>query len=564
MKYVVIGAVAGGMTAAMKIRRNDDKAEIIVYDKDTDISYSGCSLAYYISGVIDNRKNIVPRDSQYFKKFNVDVKTDHEVLKVDVQNKKVIVKDLKTGNIFEDGFDKLIIATGAHPVIPQIEGIELEGIFVLRNVKDADRIKEFINNNLPKKALIVGGGYIGLEMAEALKVLGMDVCIVEKQENILPNLDSDMARLVESYLEENGVAIRKGNSVLGFEGDKRVKRAILSDGSKIEADFVLLAVGVRPSTKFLEESGIQLLPNGAIKVDEYMRTNIEGIFAAGDCAAVYFKLNGKTMYVPLGSTANKMGRIAGENATGGSVKFSGVLATSIFKVFDLTVAQTGYTEKMTQEDGIEYEVGHITKPHITTAYPGAEKMTIKALAELSSRKVIGAQIVGTKGVDKRIDVLATAIFAGLTTDDLFQLDLAYAPPFSSAKDPIHYVGMVMSNFLDKRKFNCTQEKLLEKMQKGEDFIVLDVRTPEQYKAKHIKGAINIPLEMLYEKMNELSREKQIIVYCNSGVSSNIAQNILQQNGFRKVYNLAGGISNVTLEQLLEKNTSDSFFSSSSP
>ncbi|WP_041727328.1 FAD-dependent oxidoreductase [Caldicellulosiruptor bescii] len=564
MKYVVIGAVAGGMTAAMKIRRNDDKAEIIVYDKDTDISYSGCSLAYYISGVIDNRKNIVPRDSQYFKKFNVDVKTDHEVLKVDVQNKKVIVKDLKTGNIFEDGFDKLIIATGAHPVIPQIEGIELEGIFVLRNVKDADRIKEFINNNLPKKALIVGGGYIGLEMAEALKVLGMDVCIVEKQENILPNLDSDMARLVESYLEENGVAIRKGTSVLRFEGDKRVKRAILSDGSKIEADFVLLAVGVRPSTKFLEESGIQLLPNGAIKVDEYMRTNIEGIFAAGDCAAVYFKLNGKTMYVPLGSTANKMGRIAGENATGGSMKFSGVLATSIFKVFDLTVAQTGYTEKMAQEDGIEYEVGHITKPHITTAYPGAEKMTIKALAELSSRKVIGAQIVGTKGVDKRIDVLATAIFAGLTTDDLFQLDLAYAPPFSSAKDPIHYVGMVMSNFLDKRKFNCTQEKLLEKMQKGEDFIVLDVRTPEQYKAKHIKGAINIPLEMLYEKMNELSREKQIIVYCNSGVSSNIAQNILQQNGFRKVYNLSGGISNVTLEQLLEKNTSDSFSSSSSP
>lgn len=562
MKYIVIGAVAGGMTAAMKIRRNDDKAEIIVYDKDTDISYSGCSLAYYISGVIDNRKSIVPRDSQYFKKFNVDVKTAHEVLKVDVQNKKVIVRDLGTGNIFEDSFDKLIIATGAHPVIPQIDGTHLEGIFVLRNVKDADRIKEFINTYFPKKALIVGGGYIGLEMAEALKVLGMDVCIVEKQENILPNLDSDMARLVESYLEQKGVMIKKSTSVLRFEGDKRVKRAILSDGSKMDIDFVLLAVGVRPSTQFLEGSGIQLLPNGAIKVDEYMRTNIEGIFAAGDCASVYFKLNGKTMYVPLGSTANKMGRIAGENATGGSMKFSGILATSIFKVFDLTVAQTGYTEKMAQQDGIEYEVGHITKPHITTAYPGAENMTIKAIAELSSRKIIGAQIVGTKGVDKRIDVLATAIFAGLTTDDLFQLDLAYAPPFSSAKDPVHYVGMVMSNFLDKRKFNCTQEKLLEKMQKGEDFVVLDVRTRDQYKIKHIKGAVNIPLEMLQNKMNLLPKDKQIIVYCNSGVSSNIAQNILQQNGFRKVYNLSGGISNVTLEQLIERNTSN--FSPSSP
>ncbi|ADQ03974.1 FAD-dependent pyridine nucleotide-disulfide oxidoreductase [Caldicellulosiruptor owensensis OL] len=561
MKYIVIGAVAGGMTAAMKIRRNDDKAEIVVYDKDTDISYSGCSLTYYISGVIENRKSIVPRDSQYFKKFNVDVKTAHEVLRVDTQNKKVIVRDLITGNIFEDGFDKLIIATGAHPVVPKIDGIELEGIFVLRNVKDADRIKMYINSYCPKKALIVGGGYIGLEMAEALKVLGMDVVIIEKQENILPNMDSDMARLVENYLEEKEITVKTSTSVLRFEGDKRVTTAILSDGSRLDVDFVLIAVGVRPSTQFLEGSGIQLLPNGAIKVDEYMRTNIEGIFAAGDCASVYFKLNGKTIYMPLGSTANKMGRIAGENATGGNLKFSGILATSIFKVFDLTVAQTGYTEKTAQQDGIEYEVGHITKPHITTAYPGAEKMTIKALAEVYSRKIIGAQIIGTKGVDKRIDVLATAIFAGLTADNLFQLDLGYAPPFSSAKDPIHYVGMVMSNFLDKRKFNCTQEKLLEKMQKGEDFIVLDVRTPEQYKIKHIKGAINIPLEMIYEKMSELSREKQIIVYCNSGVSSNIAQNILQQNGFRKVYNLSGGISNITLEELLEENNSDSFTSS---
>lgn len=257
------------------------------------------------------------------------------------------------------------------------------------------------------------------------------------------------------------------------------------------------------------------------------------------------------MYVPLGSTANKMGRIAGENATGGNLRFNGILATSIFKVFDLTIAQTGYTEKMARQDEIEYEIGHVTKPHISTAYPGAEKMTIKALAELSSRKIIGAQIVGTKGVDKRIDVLATAIYSGLTVDDLFQLDLAYAPPFSSAKDPIHYVGMVMSNLLDEKKFNCTQEKLLQKIKNGEDFVVLDVRTPEQYQKKHIKGAINIPLEMIYQKINQLPKDKPIIVYCNSGVSSNIAQNILQQNGFRKVCNLSGGILNVTLPELLE-------------
>ncbi|AZT91131.1 dehydrogenase [Caldicellulosiruptor changbaiensis] len=551
MRYIVIGAVAGGMTAAMKIRRNDDKAQIVVYDKDTDISYSGCSLAYYISGVIKDRKSIVPRDVEYFKKFNVEVKTSHKVLRVDPKTKSVLVKDFSTGNMFEDRFDKLIIATGAQAFIPKIEGINLEGIFTLRNVKDADKIKEYIEKTGPKKALIVGGGYIGLEMAEALSLLGMEVLIVEKQKNILPNLDDDMARLVENYLLQKGIQIRNDSSVLRFEGEGKVKEAVLSDKSKIPADFVLISVGVRPNTEFLKDSGIELLENGAIKVDEYMRTNIEDIFAAGDCAAVYFKLNGKTMYVPLGSTANKMGRIAGENATGGNLRFNGILATSIFKVFDLTIAQTGYTEKMARQDEIEYEVGHVTKPHISTAYPGAEKITIKALAELSSRKIIGAQIVGTKGVDKRIDVLATAIYSGLTVDDLFQLDLAYAPPFSSAKDPIHYVGMVMSNFLDKRKFNCTQEKLLQRMKNGGDFVVLDVRTPEQYQKKHIKGAINIPLEMIYQKINQLPKDKPIIVYCNSGVSSNIAQNILQQNGFRKVCNLSGGILNVTLPELLE-------------
>lgn len=551
MRYIIIGAVAGGMTAAMKIRRNDDKAQIVVYDKDTDISYSGCSLAYYISGVVKDRKNIVPRDVEYFKKFNVDVKTGHEVLRVAPKTKSVLVKDLSTGNMFEEKFDKLIIATGAQAFIPKIEGINLDGIFTLRNVKDADRIKEYIGKTSPKKALIVGGGYIGLEMAEALSLLGMEVLIVEKQKNILPNLDDDMARLVENYLLQKGIQIKNGTSVLRFEGDGKVKEAVLSDKSKVPANFVLISVGVRPNTEFLKDSGIELLENGAIKVDEFMRTNIEDIFAAGDCAAVYFKLNGKTMYVPLGSTANKMGRIAGENATGGNLRFNGILATSIFKVFDLTIAQTGYTEKIARQDKIEYEVGHVTKPHISTAYPGAEKMTIKALAEVSSRKIIGAQIVGTKGVDKRIDVLATAIYSGLTVDDLFQLDLAYAPPFSSAKDPIHYVGMVMANFLDKRKFNCTQEELLQKIKNGENFIILDVRTPEQYQKRHIKGAINIPLEMIYQKMNQLPRDKQIIVYCNSGVSSNIVQNILQQNGFRQVCNLSGGILNVTLAELLE-------------
>lgn len=552
MRYIIIGAVAGGMTTAMKIRRNDGSSEIVVYDKDSDISYSGCSLAYYISGVIKERKSIVPRDDKYFKKFNVDVKVNHEVLKIIPSKKMIIVKNLVSGDVFEDFYDRLIIATGAKPVLPKIEGIFLNGIFTLRNVRDADRIKEYINSESPKKALIIGGGYIGLEMAEALRILGLDVIIVERQRFISNTLDEDMSRLVEEYLQSKGIEVIKGKWVERFVGTDKVKEIILNNGPSIESNFVLVSTGIRPNTEFLADSGIELLENGAIKVDEYMRTNVEDIFAAGDCAAVYFKLNGRTIYMPLGSTANKMGRIAGENATGGNLKFSGSLATSIYKVFDLVVAQTGYTEKRAIEEKIDYEVGHISKHHITTAYPGAERMMIKALAEVHSRKIIGAQIVGTKGVDKRIDVLATAIYAGLSVDDLFQLDLAYAPPFSSAKDPIHYVGMVMGNFLDKRKFNCTQEKLLQKIHDNEDFIVLDVRTYEQYKSRHVKGAVNIPLDQIYERMNELPRDKQIVVYCNTGVSSNIVQNILQNNGFRKVYNLSGGIANITIKDLIEE------------
>ncbi|MEZ0536855.1 FAD-dependent oxidoreductase [Caldicellulosiruptoraceae bacterium PP1] len=553
MKYVIIGAVAGGTTAAMKIRRNDDKAEIVVYEKDTDISYSGCSLAYYISGVIKDRKSIVPRDTEYFKKYNVDILTLHEVIKISPQENKVYVKNLTTNDVFEDYYDKLIIATGASPIIPDIKGINKEGIFKLRNVQDADKIKSFIASEKPLHALIVGGGYIGLEMAESFKTLGMSVTIIEKQDYIAPSLDDDMSRLVEEYLESCGIKIYKKAEILEFEGENdKVRFAVINNNEKIRSDIVLISTGIKPNTKLAKEASIKTGINDAIEVDQYMRTNIENIYAAGDCAETYFKLNGQSIYIPLGSTANKMGRIAGENATGGNLKFNGILATSIFKVFDMSVAQTGYTEKKAKQEGLDIEVGHISKHNITQAYPGAERMTIKAIVEKNSRKIIGAQIVGKFGVDKRIDVLATAIYSGLTVDDLFQLDLAYAPPFSSAKDPIHYVGMVMTNFIDQKKINCTQEKLLQRIKNGDKLFILDVRTKEQFDKKHIINAINIPLEEIYEKLNDIPKDTDIIVYCNTGVSSNIVQNILQNNGFRKVINLSGGISNITLPELLQE------------
>lgn len=551
MRYLIIGAVAAGTTAAMKIRRNDDKADIVIYEKGKDISYSGCSLTYYISNIIKDRKSIVPRDNEYFSKYGIEVKTLHQVLEIKPNQKKLRIKNFITNDIFEDSYDKLIVATGAEAVLPNLQGVNLEGIFTLRTVEDADRIKAYIASENPKNAVVIGGGYIGLEMVEAFKHLGLNVSLIEKMPQIAPTLDEDMSRLVEEYLKQNGVLVKIGCEVECFEGNGKVNYVVTKDGEKLKADIVLLATGIKPNTKIAQDAGICVLPNGAIEVDEYMRTNIEDIFAAGDCASVYFKLNGKKMYVPLGSTANKMGRIAGENATGGMLKFNGILITSIFKIFDMTVAQTGYTEKLALEDNIDIEVGHISKHNITTAYPGSERMTIKAIVDKKTRKIIGAQIVGGKGVDKRIDVLATAIYANLTVDDLYQLDLAYAPPFSSAKDPVHYVGMVMSNFLDNRKVNITQEKLLQKIDSNQ-IIIVDVRTPEQYQKKHVKNAINIPLEQLHEKMEMLSREKEIVIYCNTGVSSNIAQNILQNNGYTNVLNLSGGIANITIKELIQE------------
>ncbi|MBU3111650.1 FAD-dependent oxidoreductase [Clostridium lacusfryxellense] len=445
MKIVIIGAVAAGTSAAAKARRNDDQAKIIIFEKDMDISYSGCGLPYYIGNKVKDREEIVPRDSDYFKKkYNVDIFTRHEVLNIDAIGKKLTVKNLITNEIFLEEFDKLVIATGASAVVPNIAGIDRPNVFYLRNVQSADKIKNFINKNNPSKVVIVGSGFIGLEMTENLKELGIDVTIVELATQVMPAMDSDMALYVEKYLKEKDIKLVLGDSVAAIEGEISSTKVILSSGNKIETDFIICAVGIKPNIKLAKNAGIEIGETGAIKVNKKMLTSVEDIYACGDCSESYSCLTEKNIYRPLGSTANKTGRIVGEALNGGNLEFRGILGTGIFKVFDKAIAYTGLSEKEALKEGYEIVVCHNIKIDKATYY-GGQEMIIKGVADKNTGRLLGIQIVGNSGVDKRIDVFVTAITFGAKVQDLFHLDLAYAPPFSTAKDPVMYTGMILEN-----------------------------------------------------------------------------------------------------------------------
>ncbi len=448
MKIVVIGAVAGGTSAAAKARRNDAEAEIIIFEKDTYISYSGCGLPYYIGNKITDRAQIVPRNADFFKKkYNIDIFTEHEVLDINPEGKILTVKDLKSGETFEENFDKLLISTGAKPSIPNIPGIDNENVFFLRNVQSADRIKSFITKNNPKKALIIGSGFIGLEMTENIKELGIDVTMIEYAPQVMPSMDKDMASYIEKYLRDKGVELILGDSVTSISGNFPYTKISLKSGREIMADFVIAAAGIEPSAELALKAGIKTGESGAIKVNRKMQTNFKNIYACGDCAESYSVITGKNIYRPLGSTANKTGRIAGDAMTGGSLEFRGILGTGIFKVFDLTVASTGLTEKEALKEGYEVIAVQVKKPD-KQPYFGGEDMVIKAVADKNTKKLLGVQIVGKNGVDKRIDIFVTAITFGADVSDLYHLDLAYAPPFSSAKDPVIYTGMILDDAIN--------------------------------------------------------------------------------------------------------------------
>lgn len=536
MRLIIIGAVAAGTSAAAKARRNNEDNEIVIYEKDSFISYSGCGMPYYIGGEVGTVEELTPRDPAFFKsKYNVDIHTGHEVLSINPDLKQVEVKDLSSNSVFIDNYDKLIIATGASSVLPPIKGIDRNHVFTLRNINDMNRIKSYIDGEKPKKACIIGTGFIGLEVCENLSRLGIEVTLVERLPQVTPGLDQDMSLYVLDHLQKNGIRV-----FLGASTTKISENAVeLSDGTKIEADFVLISTGVRPNTILAKEAGIELGVSGAIKVDKAMKTNLPDVYACGDCIEHFHVVTGKPVYRPLGSTANKTGRIAGDCITGGSLSFRGILGTGIFRVFDLTVAQTGLSEREAKEEGFEVVVCHNTKPN-KPEYFGGKEMVIKAVADKKSGRLLGVQIVGYDGVDKRIDVFVTAITFKANAEDLFHLDLAYAPPFSTTKDPVMYTGMILDNAINKGRELITADELNHLAKSGEKYVLIDARVDSQYENAHIGTAKSIPHSKLRSMVKDLDQEVIAITYCNKGVTGNAAQNILINNGIKKVYNLSGG------------------------
>ncbi|MFA6942372.1 MAG: FAD-dependent oxidoreductase [Bacilli bacterium] len=550
MRIVIIGAVAGGTSAAAKARRENETADIVVYEKDKHISYAGCGMPYYLGRQVAEEEELAPRDADYFKKkYNIDIFTEHEVIDLDTEKKEVMVINLKTKVTFSDRYDKLIIATGARSSIPPFKGREHANVFTLRTIKDMEDIESFIENKSPKTAAIIGTGFIGLEVAENLTRLGIKVTLIEKMPQVSPSLDSDMAILVQDELTKNGVRVLVNQNIQEITENG----VVLEDDEFINGDLVLIATGVRPNVDLARSSGIEIGVTGAIAVNDRMETSVADIYAVGDCMEEYHALTGKPVYRPMGSTANKTGRIAGNNAAGGPVlTFKGVIGTAIYKVFNLAVAQTGLTEKELIKENIPYQVSFNIKPE-KPEYLGGQEMVMKVIARKDNLQILGAEIIGVSGVDKRIDVLATAITFKATASDLAALDLAYAPPFSTAKDPIIYSGMILENSIlfGRKQLSASEvDNLAENS--SSDIVILDNRRPELFRAGHIPGAINVAQEDMRDYLQNLDKKATILTYCSKGVTANATQNILINHGFENVYSLNGGYSTFTNYRRINK------------
>lgn len=536
MRIIIVGAVAAGTSAAAKARRNSEDSEIVIYEKDSFISYSGCGMPYYIGGEIESADELIPRNPKFFKsKYNVAIHTLHEVISIHPLEKKVVVKNLLTNEVFSDYYDRLVLSTGARVATPLIKGVDSKHVFALRNINDMNGIKDFIDSKSPQSAVIIGTGFIGLEVCESLKKLGINVTMIEKSHQVTPGLDEDMAIYVEKHLIENNIAVLTNNSITEINE----KSVTLTDGKIVDADMVLLCTGVRPNVELAKKVGIELGVTGAIKVNSKMETSQKDIYACGDCIEQFHAVTGKPVYRPLGSTANKTGRIAGDSMTGGSLEFRGILGTGIFKTFDMTVAQTGLSEREAEELGYDIATCHNIKPN-KPVYMGGTEMVIKGIADKVTGRLLGVQIIGFEGVDKRIDVFVTAITFKAKVEDLFHLDLAYAPPFSTTKDPVMYTGMILDNAINKNRPLITAKELDELMVSGEKYVLIDARVVAQYDKNHIETAKSIPHTKLRDNVESLDKDAVAITYCNKGVTGNAAQNILLGKGIKKVYNLSGG------------------------
>ncbi len=542
-KVLIVGGVAGGASTAARLRREDENLEIIMFEKGEFISFANCGLPYYIGGEIEKRESLLLQTPKSFKdRFNVDVRVFNEVLKINKKEKNIEVINLKTNEKYIENYDTLVLSPGSTPIKPPIKGINNPNIFSLWNIPDVDKIKSYIEKNSPKRAVVVGGGFIGIEMAENLHGLGIEVSLIDMQNQIMSTIDFEMAQILHSHIENLGIKLYLDEKVDMFDYKDGKTTINLASGVKVDTDIVIFSIGIKPQSKIAIDSGLEVNERGGIIVDEYLKTSDENIYALGDAIEVIDFMNKEKTMIPLAGPANKQGRICAKNIVNKQTIYKGTQGTSVAKVFDMTVASTGKNEKQLQKEGKVYNKDYfislvLPKSH-AGYYPNATMMTLKVIFDKQG-KILGAQNVGYDGVEKRIDVIATAIRFKGTIYDLMELELSYAPPYSSAKDPVNMAGFVAENILN-NNMKPILAREIESAKKDKDVIIIDIRNEEELKVGVIEGATNIPIDSLREKLNTLDKRKKYIVYCAVGIRGYIANRILLQNGFDNVVNLLGG------------------------
>lgn len=534
MKTVIIGGVAGGASAAARLRRLDEKAEIIILERGDFVSFANCGLPYFIGHVITDKSKLTLQTPESFKsRFNIEVRVKNEVIDISPDNKTVTVRELVTGNEYIEPYDKLILSPGAFPVLPNIEGVKNKNVFTLRTIPDTLRIKEYIEREKARSAAVIGGGYIGVEMAENLKKAGLCVSVIEASDHLVAPLDFDIAADLHKYIKEQGISLFLNSPVRAIEG-----KIVSFEGGCVEADIVIVSVGVRPETSLANKCGIATNSKGSIIVNRQMKTNIPDIYAVGDAVEVENFVTKSNTFIPLAGPANKQGRIAADNIAGIPTEYNGTQGSAVLKVFDMTVASTGINEKTALAAGMDYDKLYIYSAPHATYYPGGTNMSLKVLWNKKNYKILGAQIVGFEGVDKRMDVLASAIRFGAKVTDLKELELCYSPPFGSAKDPVNMVGFVAENVISGKVKQFFWHDV-EKLPRDGSVTLLDTRTVTEFERGNIDGFVNIPLDTLREHLDEIPKDKPVFVHCHSGLRSYIACRILSGYGY-DCYNLAGG------------------------
>lgn len=539
MKVVIIGGVAGGATAAARIRRLDERAEIIIFERSGFVSYANCGLPYYIGGDIEDENDLTLQTPESFwKRFRVKINVRHEVTAIHPKSKSVTVKNLDNGTVFTESYDKLVLSPGAKPTKPDLSGINCDIVFTLRTVEDTLNIKKFIVDRQPKTAVVVGGGFIGIEVAENLRELGLKVTLVEATNQLMAPFDSDMAPFIHAEIRKNGIELMLKTAVDGFSNTDRGIDVRLKNAHTLHADMAVMAIGVTPDTELAKTAGLETGIKGSIAVNDKMETSVPDIYAVGDAVQIKNFVTDKDTLISLAGPANKQGRIAADNICGGDSRYTGGQGSSVIKIFDMTAAATGINEKTAKSLGIDSDKVILSPMSHAGYYPGGKVMTMKVLFEKNSYRLLGAQIVGFDGVDKRIDVLATAIRAGMKAYDLAELDLAYAPPYSSAKDPVNMAGFIVENIKNgiTKQWHFADDDAIPR---DGSVTLLDTRTPQEYNRGHAEGFINIPVDELREHISELDKRKPVYIMCQSGLRSYIASRILSGNGF-DAYNFSGG------------------------